>query len=196
MGRQRSSRGDHDPRGNSARVSFSGGSVDVSEGPGRMENRRVGSQSSATMNRLGSERYWLKTVTVAAVLTGAVAGLTATPAEASSVEGIAGWEGDGFEQGYGFAMAGVSLLEGRAISIPVRVSGNYLYYNYDEAGEVIRVSGPGSAGLIGVRSTRPWGTVAVLTGGEIRWERRDRETMGGPGASVARGGIVAQVEGE
>ncbi|PYP40162.1 MAG: hypothetical protein DMD48_04455 [Gemmatimonadetes bacterium] len=98
------------------------------------------------MNRLGSERYWLKTVTVAAVLTGAVAGLTATPAEASSVEGIAGWEGDGW--------------------------------------------------LIGVRSTRPWGTVAALTGGEIRWERRDRETMGGPGASVARGGIVAQVEGE
>ena len=148
------------------------------------------------MNRLGSERYWLKTVAVAAVLTGAVAGLTASPSGASSVEGIAGWEGDGFEQGYGFAMAGVSLLKGRAISIPVRVSGNYLYYNYDEAGEVIRVSGPGSAGLIGVRSIRPWGTVAALTGGEIRWERRDRETMGGPGASVARGGIVAQLEGE
>jgi hypothetical protein len=138
----------------------------------------------------------MKTAAVAAVLIGVVAGLVAAPCEASSVEGIAGWEGDGFEQGYGFAMAGVSLLEGRAISIPLRVSGNYLYYNYDEAGEVIRVSGPGSAGLIGVRSTRAWGTAAALTGGEIRWERRDREIMSGPGASLARGGIVAQLEAE
>src|SRR5438093_12552143 len=132
MGRQRASRGDHDPRGNSAGVSCSGGSVDVSEGPGRMENRRVGRQSSATMNRLESERYWLKTVTVAAVLTGAVAGLTATPAEASSVEGIASWEGDGLEQGYGFARAGVSLLGRWASSVPVRVSRKQLYYSYED----------------------------------------------------------------
>ncbi len=138
----------------------------------------------------------MKVVALAATAVAAVAGLAASRCQASPVEGIAGWEGDGFDQGYGFASAGVSFLDGRTISIPLRVNGSYLYYNYDEAGDVVRVSGPGSAGLIGIRCTRSWGTVAALTGGEIRWERREREMPGATQARVARGGVVAQVEAE
>jgi hypothetical protein len=125
-----------------------------------------------------------------------IAVLSASRCGASPVEGIAGWEGDGFDQGYGFATAGVSFQDGRTISIPLRISGSYLYYNFGEAGEVIRVSGPGTAGLIGIRSTRPWGTIAASSGGEIRWEKREHELPGGTGASVARVGVIAQLETE
>jgi hypothetical protein len=138
----------------------------------------------------------MQTVALATAAIVAVASLTAPRCHASPVEGIAGWEGDGFDQGYGFAQVGVSFLDGRTTSIPLRVNGNYLYYNYDETGDVVRVSGPASAGLIGIRSTRSWGTVAALTGGEIRWEKRESEVPGGTSASVARGGIIAQVEAE
>ncbi len=133
-------------------------------------------------------------LSAAAIVVGA--SLCAPRCHASPVEGVAGWEGDGFDQGYGFLTAGVSFLDGRALSIPLRVNGSYLYYNYRETGEVVRVSGPGGAGLIGIRGTRPWGTVAALTGGEVRWERCEREASGGVSASVARGGIIAQVEAE
>lgn len=135
-------------------------------------------------------------LTIAAMA--AVAVLAPPRCPASPVDGVAGWEGDSFDQGYGFAMAGLSFGHDRAISVPVHVSASYLYYNYDESREVIRVSGPGGAALFGVRSTRPWGTLTALAGGEIRWERRKHESEGGAGASasVARGGIVAQIEGE
>jgi hypothetical protein len=161
-----------------------------------MEDCGVGRQPGATLNRARSERGRAKAVALTTAVIVAVASLTAPRCDASPLEGIAGWEGDGFDQGYGFAMAGVSFLEGRTISIPLRVNGSYLYYNYGEAGNVIRVSGPGGAGLIGIRGTRPWGTVAALTGGEVRWEKREREIPGGGNASVTRGGIIAQVEGE
>lgn len=161
-----------------------------------MEDCRVGRQPGATVTLPEEGRYRMKAAALATAAIVVVATLSAPRCYASPVEGIAGWEGDGFDQGYGFAMAGVSFLDGRTISIPLRVNGSYLYYNYGEAGDVIRVSGPGSAGLIGIRSTRPWGTVAALTGGEIRWEKRQREMPNGASASVARGGIVAQVEAE
>lgn len=138
----------------------------------------------------------MKTVALVAATLVAVLGLITPRCDASQVEGIAGWEGDGFDQGYGFVVAGLLCRAGGTTSIPLCVSGNYLYYNYGEAGEVIRVSGPGSAGVIGVRSARPWGTVAALAGGEIRWEKRERDIPSGAGASVARGGVVAQAEAE
>jgi len=159
-----------------------------------MEDRRVGSQPSATVNRVHSERPNGKAVALGMLAIIAVATLAISRCDASPVEAVAAWEGDGFDQGYGFAMAGISFRDGRTISIPLRVTGSYLYYNFGEAGEVIRVSGPGTAGLIGIRSTRPWGTVAALSGGEVRWEKREHEIPGG--ASVARGGVIAQVEAE
>jgi hypothetical protein len=161
-----------------------------------MEDRRVGRQPGATVIRMLSERPSGSAVLLAMVAMIAVATLVPPRCPASPVDGIAGWEGDGFDQGYGFAMAGVSFRHDRTISFPFHVSGSYLYYNYDEAGEVIRVSGPGGAALFGIRSTRPWGTLAAQAGGEIRWEKRQREPAGDAGASVARGGIVAQIEGE
>jgi len=120
----------------------------------------------------------------------------AVPCAASPLEGIAGWEGDGFEQGYGFAMLGAFLPKSEHVSFPIRMTGSYLYYNFEESGETVKVRAPGGAGQLGVRSTQPWGTVTALLGGDLRWETRDREFTEGPNSAVARGGIMAQVDGD
>jgi hypothetical protein len=130
------------------------------------------------------------------VCTVAMACMGATRCGAGSLEGIGGWEGDGFEQGYGFAMIGGSISASPTLSVPLRVNASYLYYNYADQGAVTRVSGPGGAALFGLRSTRPWGTLAMMTGGEIRWEKRDRDASSIASAAIARGGAVAQVDGD
>jgi hypothetical protein len=115
---------------------------------------------------------------------------------AAPLEIVGGWEGDGFDEGYGFATIGVPLGDHGGVAFPVRLNANYLYYNYVDAGETINVSGPGAAALFGIRKARPRGVFAALTGADIRWETRERQGSSGPYAVVARVGVVAQVEGD
>jgi len=152
-----------------------------------MANRRVGRESGAAMSRALS-------LAMTALL--AWMGVGALRCSASPLEGIAGWEGDRFEQGYGFAMLGTLVAGDSAVSFPVRITGSYLYYNYGEAGGIVKVRGPGGAGLVGIRYAPTWGTVMFLVGGEIRWETRKRELSPGPEAVVARGGVVGEVDGD
>jgi hypothetical protein len=115
---------------------------------------------------------------------------------AGPLEGIAGWEGDGFHQGYGFATAGLLLNERGGLLLPLRVSGSYLYYNYRDGGAEVTVRAPGAAAMLGPRLARSWGSVTLLAGGEVRWERRLQEGTSVPAAAVARGGAVLQGEGD
>jgi hypothetical protein len=93
-------------------------------------------------------------------------------------------------------MVGSSVWRSERISLPIRITGNYLYYNYAEGGETIDVRGPGCAAMTGIRTTQAWGSAAALAGGEIRWERRDRSSASGASSVVARGSVVAQIEGD
>ncbi len=134
-------------------------------------------------------------LTAAGVLIAACA--AATRCEASSIEGIAGWEGDGFDQGYGFATLGGAVSGGAHASFPLRITGSYLYYDYRAAAGAVKVRGPGVGGMAGLRNNaRPWGTISILAGGEVRWERRERQGSSGAGSAVARGGAVAQADGD
>ena len=161
-----------------------------------MAHRRTGCESSATMRleRVGRTSRVFLAVTVVPLL--ALGFLHAPGCIAAPVEGIAGWEGDGYKQGYGFAALGARFAEGASVSVPVRITGSYLYYNYRDEGARLSVRAPGAAAMLGLRSTRPWGTFAVFAGGEVRWERRLREAASGSAASVARGGAIVQGEGD
>jgi len=146
------------------------------------------SESRARPGRLGAAGKLLATATLCAALGWPRA------AGAGPLEGIAGWEGDGYHQGYGFATAGLLLGDGGHLVVPVRISGSYLYYNFREQGEEVSVRAPGAAGSLGLRLVGEWGTATLLAGGEVRWEQRLRESVSTPAASIARGGAVLQAE--
>jgi cellulose biosynthesis protein BcsS len=119
---------------------------------------------------------------------------TSVPCRAASVEGIAGWEGDVFEQGYGFLTAGILFPENEHLTFLTRLAGSYLYYNYvDSAGEV-RVRAPGVAGQCGVRTGRESWDMTLLAGADIRWEKRRMGTAPEFGSAVAKGGATVQGE--
>lgn len=123
-------------------------------------------------------------------LAGAAAGACASPA----VEGIAGWSGDSFAQGYGFAALGGIWTLGNGWSLPVRVQGSYLYYDFRESTGTTRVRSPGAGLVAGLRRSGPRGSATLFAGGEVRRESRD------PGAAGAvttdtRSGAVFQAEG-
>jgi hypothetical protein len=130
-------------------------------------------------------------VALAAALMVAIA--AAPGAWAAPIEAIAGWEGDSFRQGYGFLTAGVLLGEGGPLVVPIRVSGSYLEYDYEEDGVEISLRSPGTSMVAGLRSVSPRATLTALVGGEVRWERRERPGSG-PSETVARGGLIAQGE--
>jgi cellulose biosynthesis protein BcsS len=111
---------------------------------------------------------------------------------AARVEGIAGWEGDTFEQGYGFLTLGGLLPRGKTDHVLTRLTGSYLYYNYEDGGQVW-VRAPGVAALAGYRREGTSWSVSVLGGGDLRWERR-RVGHVEFGNAVAKGGAMAQVE--
>jgi hypothetical protein len=129
-------------------------------------------------------RSLLVAVAVLALLT------VAQPVKAAvTFEGLAGWEGDGFGQGYGFVGAGAVTPIGPRLALVTRLSASYLYYSFESSGSTTSVSSPGVTGMSGVRATLDRGTVAVLGGYETRWEDR-RSDAGGEETSVSGGGVL------
>lgn len=118
-----------------------------------------------------------------------------TYSAAATIEGIAGWERGGSKQGYGFLTAGVLTRETGSGALPVRVTGSYLYYEYETAAEQVTVQAPGVSGLSGIRRSGHKGSISLLIGGEVRRERRERELGAGVISVTWRGGVVAQTEG-
>lgn len=113
-------------------------------------------------------------------------------AAAAGFEGIAGWEGDAFGQGYGFVTAGVIARDKAPLSVPFRVSASYLYYEFDDHAGHVTEQAPGASALLGIRRSGHSGSFSLLAGGEGRRERRERDT--GAVAVVWRGGFVGQAE--
>jgi hypothetical protein len=118
--------------------------------------------------------------------------IAAAPAGAASLEGIAGWEGDVFGQGYGFLTGGVTAHDKAPLSVPFRVSGSYLYYEFDDDAGHVTVQAPGASALVGIRRNGHAGSVTLMAGGEGRRERRERDT--GEVGVLWRGGFVGQLE--
>lgn len=115
---------------------------------------------------------------------------TARACEAGPIEAIAGWEGDSFDQGYGFGTLGLLVADGRKVSMPVRATGSYLYYEFEDAGGTVRVRAPGVAAVAGPRFAWPRGAITLTGGGEVRWERREGPGGAGYGPARALGGAV------
>jgi hypothetical protein len=111
---------------------------------------------------------------------------------ASSGEVIAGWEGDAFGQGYGFLTLGAAAHDKAPLSVPFRVSGSYLYYEFDDDAGHVTVQAPGASALVGILRNGHAGSVTLMAGGEGRRERRERNT--GEAGVVWRGGFVGQLE--
>lgn len=126
------------------------------------------------------------------VLACMVLALGVSTAGAATLEGIAGWEGDAFGQGYGFLTGGVIARDKAPLAIPIRVSASYLYYEFDDDAGHVTVQAPGASALVGIRRSGHAGSLSLLAGGEARRERRERDA-GGVGV-VWRGGFVGQLE--
>jgi cellulose biosynthesis protein BcsS len=145
-----------------------------------MAHRRAGRESGAAVReRVG----WLACLAVL---------LVAVPAEAARYEGIAGWEGDAFGQGYGFLTGGVIVRDKAPLAIPFRVSASYLYYEFDDDAGHVTVQAPGASALLGIRRSGRAGSFSLMAGGEGRRERRERNADGA--GVVWRGGFVGQAE--
>jgi len=124
------------------------------------------------------------------LLAGFPAGVFGSP----PFEGIAGWEGDSFAQGYGFVALGASLPLGSRWSLPVRLQGSYLYYDFQEPAETTKVRSPGAGVLAGFRLGGARGSATLFAGGEVRRERRDPGSGAGVSTSTESGGVL-QAEG-
>lgn len=129
---------------------------------------------------------------VALGLTLALTCAATAPGRAGASELLGGWEGDNFAQGYAFLGAGRLLPVSDRMTIPVRLSASYLYYDFREAGTTARVTSPGLTLLAGPRYSCARGSLTLLAGAEVRREHRE------PGAAAATWetvpGAVGQVE--
>jgi cellulose biosynthesis protein BcsS len=103
-------------------------------------------------------------------------------AGAKPVEGLAGWEGDGLHQGYGYGGFGILVPVASHVILPMRILGSYLYYNFTDSSEVTTVRSPGTTGLTGLRVMGARGNLTFLGGAEVRWERRKTD----PGSTLRR----------
>ena len=117
------------------------------------------------------------------------------PAHAGAFEGIAGWEGDVFEQGYGFVAVGLLSPSGPTNKLILgRLTGSYLYYNYEDPNGDVRVRAPGVGVQVGMRWSGEAWAVTLMGGGDLRWERRRFDADREFGNAVAKGGGTAQGE--
>jgi hypothetical protein len=114
----------------------------------------------------------------------------------TSVEGIAGWEGDSYDQGYGFAGFGWLVPAGASIVVPVRAFGSYLTYNFESSGTITKVRSPGLTVMAGVRFPGTGGNLTLLAGGEVRQEHRTDDTGAVSSEDQTTTGIVLQADGD
>lgn len=112
-----------------------------------------------------------------------------SPAAAGSVEGLAGWEGDGSRQGYGFVGVGALTPMGTRFTLVTRLSASYLYYNFESSGTSTSVTSPGLTGMMGMRVLLTRGSLAGLGGYETRWEHR-RSDAGSDESRMIGGGVL------
>ena len=116
-------------------------------------------------------------------------------AHAGALEGIAGWEGDVFEQGYGFVAVGLLSPSGPTNNLFLgRLTGSYLYYNYEDPNGKVQVRAPGVGVQAGIRRSGQSWAITLLGGGDLRWERRRYRDDPDFGNAVAKGGGTAQGE--
>lgn len=101
-----------------------------------------------------------------------------TPVRASALEGLAGWEGDSRQEGYGFVGVGVHSPPWHHVSASVGASASYLYYRYDSTNANITVGSPGASLMGGIRVGAPRGSVSLMAGSELRWEHRAIDVLG------------------
>jgi hypothetical protein len=118
---------------------------------------------------------------------------TARAAE-GPIEALGGWEGDSFHQGYGYAGVGWLIPAGPRRVIPVRLSGSYLYYNFRDAGSTTMVESPGVSLLTGIRIAGARGSFTVMGGGEVRRERREKQSA--PAITEVSSSGIAQADGD
>lgn len=117
----------------------------------------------------------------------------APPARAAvTLEGLAGWEGDGFGQGYGFVGAGAVTPIRTRLALVTRLSASYLYYSFEALGITTSVASPGVSVMTGLRTEFARGSAAVLGGYEARREVRRTDTT--PDETGITGGGVVQAD--
>jgi Cellulose biosynthesis protein BcsS len=92
---------------------------------------------------------------------------------ASGTTFVAGWEGDGVRQGYGFASASARWPAAAPAALVARLQASQLYYHFAEAGGVTRVLSPGVTLAVGPSLVGSGGSTALLVGLDVRRERRD-----------------------
>lgn len=134
-----------------------------------------------------SQRLKRSLVAVIAALTLVIAPSSAKAAV--TLEGLAGWEGDGFGQGYGFVGVGAVKSIGPHLTLVTRLSTSYLYYTFESLAITTSVTAPGVTGMAGARATLPRGSVSAFGGYETRWEDR-RSDDGGEETGVTGGGVL------
>ena len=117
-------------------------------------------------------------------------------ARAGVLEGIAGWEGDSRQQGYGYLGLGAQLPVRSELTVPFSLSVSYLYYHYDDAGTRISVRSPGASVMSGLRFHAARFSGTVMAGAEIRWEHQETDSLNSLVRQRARTGPVFQFYGE
>jgi hypothetical protein len=126
------------------------------------------------------------TVAILSVVAGALASV---PAHAAVWEGVGGWEGDTYAQGYGFFTIGPLLPASQGVSVPVRLSVSYLYYQFDSSGTSFSVQSPGVSLLSGIRLSKPHATTDLMVGIEVRRDHRVEDLAGAQATDETRPGV-------
>src|SRR5206468_2015655 len=166
--RERPARGDRDTHRDSESVPVARRSLDVQAGREGMANYRADRQPRAAMMRAGRAPSALRAVACALIAAAATCWPAAARAASGKTEGIAGWEGDSHSQGFGFAALGWLIPAGPKRVAPLRVTGSYLYYDFESSGTITRVHSPGLALIAGIRLPGQDGSLTFLGGGEVR----------------------------
>jgi hypothetical protein len=87
---------------------------------------------------------------------------------------LAGWEGDGLHQGYGYVAMGQRWPSRPPFAVVARLQASYLYYHFLEDAGTTRVRSPGVTVSAGPSVSGTRGSTALLIGLDLRREERDR----------------------
>ena len=99
--------------------------------------------------------------------------VTSVSSFAGEIESLGGWEGDSHGVGYGYFGLGTDIVGGDKLSLVSRLTGSYLYYDYDKPDSSIEFKSPGVSLLTGLKIKIKKSTLILLSGAEYRWNRED-----------------------